>query len=1189
MILTLFLYSTFCKNSFIRVGEYYIFPNSESLNHLSSQHVGETSFTVTLFISESLNPKICFTVSLCRVIFRHLNDSDNEVFDPNLSNFLVITAPNSIIGVLRDISPKDISPTEKDMILKQWEKYHYVKDTSLVSVMIGSRIQKFPRKCVFRLIPSMYSNENNNLPFTSLEDSIYLNPHQYYENIYKHILNSSNSLSLCSDQPSDPFNKAVNLCEIIMLILFGKIRLPKKQPPIEFHESYESPQKDKKRSHSSTSLSSPPKATKRIKIIGKPVENKPDITSIPTPKSFVSEEKQNYDDFSDDNLKQWLEYDAEIRDPHSLNTPCSFTDNPMLNGDKKNDTLILESNIKDLNNKVNKINLLGKVDYETWICPDYYKALRIPNKDINIKLHYKPSSSAPGKIKSKSQTNIVLPIKPSLYKDELPLKLNFNDSDDEVDDDFQKLEFSDPGSENCVSLSRETSINSSNSTMVHQLISNSYIDSAKTSLALQSINYLDSNSNVFIPNFASIQYNNNVWLHNDILYSMNPTSPMSPSSLERGSARDSLFEIIKQEALNSFSSITSFNEMTLTNNSEDNQIRGLEYWRLIQSKHLQRSMSLTPMSHNSSENDVNTIHYTLAFWTSLMSIYGYEISIEDWLKRSNVNNSLYDPNHKISTWGGSLESMYYPSWPNQSDISNVDWYYALKMNTHQCIQNLFKGNLKGPLMMSEYTSLLQDEQESKNENPVVFLETFTQPKAIVGYNDVHRNIIEISTNSLYLWEKLDLKPYSPSKDILYFVISPESEGVKFYFEQLSSMYHLCNLGTHKQHESLNEIINVNKVETSKVNLRSSLGGSSSTLLNTIYHTEETLDKLDKSSIYKLTEDIKNGYKEACLKLVKAMQEHLKDFFDKYIVIYIVNPYIQEHMSPPFIGSSLNSYYPVGKGLSQSQQIESQISYTLLMQQCASDLKPLTDKGHVTILHGIHLSRVTSPFAPSNHFKETAFNIFNKCRLVSSLSHTKSDYKTKLYEPLFIISSSIPKPIHDIKSFFLEGQKLFKDEVNQEEYERIKQKDENVLHIAYSLSNGYMNVCCADSHGELLETMVVPNPIQSKEICIVLNQIYVHAARIVQNSMKVGKIVFGKFGHLTVEEVKEWKQIINDAMLSKKTDFLKQITLVSLTLTSDFKVLPQVVEEFKTNKTTDINENKRYVFSFNSLLLLFTII
>uniref|UniRef100_A0A224YV00 Mediator of RNA polymerase II transcription subunit 13 n=1 Tax=Rhipicephalus zambeziensis TaxID=60191 RepID=A0A224YV00_9ACAR len=71
------------------------------------------------------------------------------------------------------------------------------------------------------------------------------------------------------------------------------------------------------------------------------------------------------------------------------------------------------------------------------------------------------------------------------------------------------------------------------------------------------------------------------------------------------------------------------------------------------------------------------------------------------------------------------------------------------------------------------------------------------PSLLVGYD---RDWLALSPFALKYWDKLLLEPYSPSRDIAYVVVVPDSEavlpGVRAFFQDLSATYQALNLGRH---------------------------------------------------------------------------------------------------------------------------------------------------------------------------------------------------------------------------------------------------------------------------------------------------------------------------------------------------------------------------------------------------------
>lgn len=77
------------------------------------------------------------------------------------------------------------------------------------------------------------------------------------------------------------------------------------------------------------------------------------------------------------------------------------------------------------------------------------------------------------------------------------------------------------------------------------------------------------------------------------------------------------------------------------------------------------------------------------------------------------------------------------------------------------------------------------------------MDVLRPPSVVVGRQD---EWIEGSPHMLTFWEKLRLEPYSTKKNIVYFALCPDSEGLENmainFFKDLSAVYEICLLGTH---------------------------------------------------------------------------------------------------------------------------------------------------------------------------------------------------------------------------------------------------------------------------------------------------------------------------------------------------------------------------------------------------------
>ncbi|KAG0582832.1 hypothetical protein KC19_3G089700 [Ceratodon purpureus] len=97
-------------------------------------------------------------------------------------------------------------------------------------------------------------------------------------------------------------------------------------------------------------------------------------------------------------------------------------------------------------------------------------------------------------------------------------------------------------------------------------------------------------------------------------------------------------------------------------------------------------------------------------------------------------------------------------------------------------------------LSGEDSGLSQVDALGYNESSILALPT---PSLLVGYQD---DWLRTSSGALHLWEKAPLEPYALAKQVNYHVVCLASEplvsAAADFFQQLSSVYEVCRLGSH---------------------------------------------------------------------------------------------------------------------------------------------------------------------------------------------------------------------------------------------------------------------------------------------------------------------------------------------------------------------------------------------------------
>ncbi|CAG8581955.1 2833_t:CDS:10 [Ambispora leptoticha] len=120
-------------------------------------------------------------------------------------------------------------------------------------------------------------------------------------------------------------------------------------------------------------------------------------------------------------------------------------------------------------------------------------------------------------------------------------------------------------------------------------------------------------------------------------------------------------------------------------------------------------------------------------------------------------------------------------------------------------------SIKGPLKMSEYHALNEEQQNQQKYSNTKFVSKTKQLNCqilnakdlVVGFKSKYH--IEVSADQLRFWERHKLEPPEGKKRISYFVLHPECENLQSrimtFFKQINRTFMNCELGSHS-HEKL---------------------------------------------------------------------------------------------------------------------------------------------------------------------------------------------------------------------------------------------------------------------------------------------------------------------------------------------------------------------------------------------------
>eukprot|EP01124_Arcella_intermedia_P004929 TRINITY_DN12845_c0_g1_i1.p1 TRINITY_DN12845_c0_g1~~TRINITY_DN12845_c0_g1_i1.p1 ORF type:complete len:566 (-),score=99.60 TRINITY_DN12845_c0_g1_i1:30-1640(-) len=374
-----------------------------------------------------------------------------------------------------------------------------------------------------------------------------------------------------------------------------------------------------------------------------------------------------------------------------------------------------------------------------------------------------------------------------------------------------------------------------------------------------------------------------------------------------------------------------------------------------------------------------------------------------------------------------------------------------------------------------------------------------------------------------MWEKMNLEPYAPKKNVNYYVVADydtlsqyiqqineinnqnlhDDKSVKdlvdTFFKELDALYESCHLGYHKI--------------------------AKSPPINGYDRSPSTTDP-EKSSEDPLTIAYKK-YIRGC----EAIGIHIKNndlqtmFSTTSTVIYLLNDF-QYFLQ-------CNAKKVIFKSFENVQQHQNVVVVSV----------PLS-----------FVLNLKSNFI--GNLKQLAFDVYTKCRRISFPNQKSSEKnkRNKLYEPYTILSDRfLPVSLNPSLSPKPPSPNISLLNVS------------TMLHFAYILSPQleFVVICCCDTVGELMESKVITTP--NYDLSKIINVMWQFCMDTVPNLLPLEKtqdnvdngwnLVIGKWGHFHNQEIDEWEKKLEEYRKERlPNQRISSVTLCSLSTAQNFELL-----------------------------------
>ncbi|GAB5587738.1 mediator of RNA polymerase II transcription subunit 13 [Umbelopsis nana] len=433
--------------------------------------------------------------------------------------------------------------------------------------------------------------------------------------------------------------------------------------------------------------------------------------------------------------------------------------------------------------------------------------------------------------------------------------------------------------------------------------------------------------------------------------------------------------------------------------------------------------------------------------------------------------------------------------------SELPEYTHLQMDQHSLPTTI---TIKGPLNVQQYYELSDTTQtqskygkyQVKKRKPIEpNLDTLRPPNVVVGRQD---EWIEGSPQILSFWEKLRLEPYSTKKNVVYFALCPDGEGLEGmvinFFKDLSAVFEVCLLGTHHPGVAGDRKRGVVPIQL--------------------------LDKIDNEDA---AERRLRSYRHAAQRLGAAIGS--MGLEGVYYVIYMINPF--SHSSSLLDLSQCFQNLVVAFNTSALGTTFSDKTRPRLVMQ----LIPME-----------HILRPTA-FGGYTKFglKEIAFSVYSKCAMIVERAHQQSRAEdlqavTELYAPAFVLAKPPPSSIqYSTKNAYNPFPSSLEHDVT--------------MHVAYtfSLDNRWVIAVWIDARGEMIDFMVLQVNGHIREPDWHLNaikEIWERTKHICGRAGFIWKFTIGKLGLMFGNELSDWITTINN---------VENVSIIAVDYDSPFRV------------------------------------
>jgi hypothetical protein len=389
------------------------------------------------------------------------------------------------------------------------------------------------------------------------------------------------------------------------------------------------------------------------------------------------------------------------------------------------------------------------------------------------------------------------------------------------------------------------------------------------------------------------------------------------------------------------------------------------------------------------------------------------------------------------------------------------------------------------------------------------VEALRTPELRVGFRG---QLIDVAPDALSLWERFQLEPFSQRKDVYFYVVGPDSahlrDQIGAFMRELTVCYQSCNLGVHEPATSVGV---------------------------------ESFVPVDVTACTSRAGYVR-AVRDACDELAKALAKRGASRVNSCTVVYVIDPFASDagelHSEPSSPGA-----LPVEGLMLADSNDDSSIraladALTPLLledeRQPAHNLLttvlPLSDVLHAPLLlatvrdiaFGVYQAgrciqlSVHAPAPPppardsrGGDLRRSAHLFRQQTSFDPPIVHTPIDWRRRrLWEPLFVLA---PPALLEAAL------------------------DATFLHCCYSLERNHLFASVSDTTGELLETIVLPRPIEALPHDADADDHFVRASLsslwnallglIAVAGIGAPSLMLYSFGEMPSQHVRLWEQLV----------------------------------------------------------------